>query len=77
MSGDEGSTTGMSTPSPSADPPSADDALSQVDVSTEWAAEQERESADRADRDAATQRERVDEGRFHNSEGRTRETGGA
>lgn len=76
MRGDEGSTTGEPTPSPSADPPSPDDAMSQVDVSTEHAADQERQEADRADRDSATQRDRVDEGRFHEHEGRTRETGG-
>jgi hypothetical protein len=77
MSGEEGSTTGTPTPSPSADPPSTDDAMSRVDVSTEWVAEQERQSADRADHDATTQQERMDEGRFHRNEGRTRETGGA
>jgi hypothetical protein len=75
MSGEEGSTTGSPTPSPSSDPPSSDDAMSRVDVSTEHLADQERQN-DRADRDAATQRERVEEGRFHSSEGGSRETGG-
>jgi hypothetical protein len=51
--------------------------MSQVDVSTPWAAEQERQDADRADSDATTQQERVDEGRFHKNEERTRDTGGA
>jgi hypothetical protein len=77
MSDDEGSTTGSQTPSQSSDPPSSDDAMAQVDVSTEYVAEQERQDADRADRDAATQQERVDEGQFHSNEGRGRETGGS
>jgi hypothetical protein len=76
MSGEEGSTTGSPTPSQSSDPPSSDDAMSQVDISTEYLADQERQSADRADSDASTQQERVDKGLFHRNEGRTRETGG-
>jgi len=77
MSGDEGSTTGQETPSQASEPPSPSDAMSGAEVSTEYLAEQERQEADRADRDAATQRERVEEGRLHHHEGRTRETGGA
>jgi hypothetical protein len=55
-----------------------DDAWKRVDISTEELAEKEREEAARADADRATQKERVEQGRFHSrSQGDRGKTGGA
>lgn len=67
MSSDEyGSTTGSPTPGPSSsDEPSGNDAARHVDTSTEEIADRERQDAARNDIDRASERDRVEEGRFH------------
>lgn len=60
------------------DGPSSADAMAHVAMSTEQLADQERQAADRADADRATQKDRVDEGRLHGrSAGDRGTTGGA
>ena len=60
-----GSTTGDPTPDGGDDGPAGDDALAHVDTSTEDLADEERQEAAQADTDAASERDRIEEGQFH------------
>jgi hypothetical protein len=75
----EGSTTGDAAPETNYDDaPAGDDALAHTDSSTEHEAGREAQEASRSDVDAATQRDRVEEGRLHaRDEADRSETGGA